>query len=118
MAPTAHIPSPEFLPFGERLRTFTREGYKTARALSERTGIDTSALSLYFSGERWPGARHLKSLFDAGISLDWLFADEAELPRFAMYRTGSTAPNRPASIGQLSNADLVAELTRRMAGAE
>ncbi|HVZ41298.1 MAG TPA: helix-turn-helix transcriptional regulator [Candidatus Kapabacteria bacterium] len=118
MARNRPIPSPEFLPFGERLRMFTKQGYRTARSLSEQTGIDTSALSLYFSGERWPGARHLKSFFDAGLSLDWLFANEQDLHRFTMFRSGSTAPHRPASAGQISDAELMAELTRRMARAQ
>lgn len=111
------VPAPEAFPFGPRLRTFTKAAYKTARALAERTGIDAPALSLYFAGERAPGARHLKSLFDAGLSLDWLFAEEGELHLFTMHRAGSTAPNRPAPAGLMSDAELMAELTRRMAGA-
>lgn len=110
------IPTPEPFTAGERMRTFTKAGYKTARALSERTGIGTPALSLYFSGQHAPGYRQLKAMFDAGMSLDWLFAAEDELHLFTMFRRGSTAPNQPTPVGQISDAELMAELTRRMAG--
>lgn len=107
-------PAKEMFPHGDRLKLYAKERFKTVRALSAATDIAASTFTQYFTGTQAPGYRQLQRLFNVGLSIDWLLADERELHLFQMDRagTGQYVPCKHPS--EYTNEELLAIVNDRM----
>lgn len=100
---------------GERIDHFAQKVYGNQRGLAEALTMQPSQVNVYCTSSQSPGFVPLKQLFELGMSIDWLMADESELYLFEMMRPrrGERAPKRRI-VEEMTTLELAEELARRL----
>ncbi len=100
---------------GERVALFAVRRFDSQKALSLSVGIHPTQMSQYCSNAQSPGFVPIKQLFDAGLSIDWLLADESELYLYSMDRPRKGAKSdRRRVVEDMTTLELVQEVERRL----
>ncbi|HVZ41285.1 MAG TPA: hypothetical protein VHI13_18545 [Candidatus Kapabacteria bacterium] len=100
---------------GERIDHFAHKLFGNQRALAKAMAMQPSQVNVYCMNNQAPGYGPLKQLFELGMSIDWLMADENELYLFTMMRQrrGEHAPKRRI-VEDMTTLELAEELARRL----
>ena len=100
--------------FGERIKHFAKQSYGSQIKFAEVAGITGQQLNDYAQDKRLPSMEVLQKLHSAGLSLEWLLADENEVEKISMYahnKTGrylykqATGKELPQTADEPLNAD-------------
>ncbi len=79
--------------FGEKIKYFAKTAYGSQTAFATIAEISVQRLNDYVAMRTVPSMEALQKMRNAGLSLEWLLAEESEVESISMYANNETGRN-------------------------